>query len=343
MIFMLIGKNIKFALAVFSVFVLALLILFQQAGQNEEKDKTDKTNTENNYSFIQGEETGEQQERKEEGSSFMNLFESFKKDCQYAPDTGDNSEEQERVFISLEDLKKGFAEIAETGEVFSDDTDSERVHKLSDEEYFVNFYGEQYVVYLNALQDLMVGDGYIEESEKMELKTEQDTYSFFIKFVDYALEKGYIDKEAKRNVESGIKVLIELNKNERPAMESRIIDEISALDLPDGLLDRVASYFISTARAVGEVDIGIECYRPSPPGMDCKGSIVPAGFNGWSFCCNCGLFCSYGCKYVPDCSKETCNVQMGCLNAVCPRSAAIWDVLGVFGGTGICGCACPGG
>jgi len=291
---------------------------------------------------------GEKEQEKNEGkSNFMKSFEIFKEECRYAPDPKDTSEKEERVFTSIEDLKKIFTRTTEIEDKNDGQTKTdEQIRKLSDEEYFTLFYGEPYAEYVNMLQQTMLDEGYLSENEMVDIETEQDTYPIFIKFADFMISKGYADEEIRQSVESGVKSLIELNRNERPFMErgiieEKIMNEISAKSSSGNFLDRTISFFISIARAVGEVTMPY-CYRPSPPGMDCKGNIKPAGFNGWAYCCNCGLFCSYGCKYVADCSKETCNVQMGCLNAVCPRSAAIWDGF-TTGGTGICGCACPGG
>ncbi|MBU1091483.1 hypothetical protein KKA27_01305 [Patescibacteria group bacterium] len=336
------GKNIKLALAVFSVFVLALLVFFQQAGQSEEKDKTDKTDTENSYSFTQREEAGEQ-ERKEEKSSFMNLFELFKKDCQYAPDPEDNSEEQERVFISLEDLKKGFVGMPKTEEDAEIKID-EQESKLSDEEYFTLFYGEPYAEYVNSLQQIMLEEGYLNEDEVVDVKTEQDTYPIFTKFVDFMIYEGHVDEEIRQLARNGIKELIELNKFERPFMEREIIEreimnKISAKSLPDTFLGKIIYFFVSAVQAVGEVTTP-DCYRSSPPGQGCLKEI---GFNGWAYCCNCGWKQEgYYRRWVADCSKENCDQSDGCLNSVCPRAAAIWDGF-TSAGTGICGCACSGG
>ncbi|MCP3686578.1 MAG: hypothetical protein GY861_28400 [bacterium] len=90
--------------------------------------------------------------------------------------------------------------------------------------------------------------------------------------------------------------------------------------------DSVIGLFFNTAYAewVTEGD----CYKDDAD----SGS----GFNGATFCCNCGMFCSKGCKWYDDCGTNStkCNVDLGCLNSTCMMNqSAIWDEQ-----TMVCGC-----
>ncbi len=231
----------------------------------------------------------------------------------------------EKVFISVEELKKQFSpRIGEKCIPVSTPTMSgDLVFSMSDEEYFKRVYPAEYIKYLNDLQDAMLRDAFILESGKITFKTEEDTINLFLKFIDYAFSKGYIKSEEKTKLQEGVQITLrELNKQERPFVEKRLLQTT----VLEGTLHKLIALFASDANAQS-VTVG-ECYT--------MGAYRPGGFNAWSFCCNCGLWCGYGCSFVYDCGPAgvLCNSGWyGCLNGVCYYQPAIWDPMG-----GICGC-----
>ncbi len=231
----------------------------------------------------------------------------------------------EKVFISVEELKKQFSpQISEKSIPISTPAVSgDSVFSMSDEEYFKRVYPPEYIKYLNDLQDAMLRDAFMLESEKITFKTEEDTINLFLKFTDYAFSKGYIKSEEKTKLQEGVQITLrELNKQERPFVEKRLLQTT----VLEGTLHKLIALFASDANAQS-VTVG-ECYT--------MGAYRPGGFNAWSFCCNCGLWCGYGCSFVYDCGPAgvLCNSGWyGCLNGVCYYQPAIWDPMG-----GICGC-----
>jgi len=93
---------------------------------------------------------------------------------------------------------------------------------LTDEEWFILTYPKEYAGLLEFLQNLMLGDGYIKESDKIAFKTEEDTYAVFNTFVDYAASKGYITEEKKNDFKFGINFVLKgYNARERASVEGR--------------------------------------------------------------------------------------------------------------------------
>lgn len=223
------------------------------------------------------------------------------------------------------------------------------VKKLSDEEYFREFYPQTYIVYLDTLQEAMLKDAFIDESEKTVFKTEEDTFKLFFRFIDYLAVKGQINEEQKKNFKEGVDVALRgFNKMERLMVEQTILERRSALR---EFLEHIFGVLMSEAYACG-INTGYpDCYVGITQGAgeygevtdtqtDLQfgeyGEVLNMGFNGWSYCCNCGLWCGYGCTYVYDCgpSGAACNSGWyGCLNGICQYGNAIWDQM-----SGICGC-----
>lgn len=93
---------------------------------------------------------------------------------------------------------------------------------LTDEEWFTLAYPKEYVGLLESLQNLMLSEGYIRESDKIAFKTEKDTYATFNTFVDYAASKGYIAEGKKDDFKFGINFVLEgYNARERASIEGR--------------------------------------------------------------------------------------------------------------------------
>jgi len=212
--------------------------------------------------------------------------------------------EKTEEFIPFEELEQEFVEKEKEKEEEPGVVSQEI--QLLDEEYFDLFYPENYIDYLNAMQRMMVEGGYIDEGEVIIFGKEEDVYPVLVKIIDYVADEEYITEEERLNFKNGVEELKILNKIERPYV-----------------IEQLLGILISKAYAFGGL-----CFRSGAGG--------PGGFNGWAWCCNCGMFCTTdGCIFMPDCGPggSRCNVQFGCLNRVCPSGPAIWDPM-----TGICGC-----
>jgi hypothetical protein len=198
--------------------------------------------------------------------------------------------------------------------------------RLSDEEYFVKFYGVDFINNLNHLQNELIAKGLLPASKMVILRTENDLYRFLNNQVDFMEERKYISPERAKNLRNGFNVVLpELHRMERPFMEKRILG-LSALKI---YIAKLAASFIREAYAQAYVNDGVDCYNQIP-------TVNPGGFNGGSTCCNCGIVFRHGhAHYMEDCGFNgvLCDVQMGCLNEVCNGRPAIWDPM-----TGICGC-----
>ena len=198
---------------------------------------------------------------------------------------------------------------------------------LTDEAYFKAVYTNDYVAYLNKLQDLMFADGYIKESDRIQIKNEDDTFLLFNRFVGFLVIKGNITENEGILLKDGVNVALrQLNAEERPLVEKQLLSSNILKDLFARLMNSISPAYAAQIKG---------CYREAPI---VKGE--KPGFNGWASSCNAGYFCSYGCTYHNDCGPNGafCNVQTGCLNGACPNGAAIWDQQ-----TGICGCGKPSG
>ena len=198
---------------------------------------------------------------------------------------------------------------------------------LTDEAYFKAVYTSDYIDYLNKLQDLMFADGYIKESDKIQIKNENDTFLLFNRFVGFLMLKKDITESEGILLKNGVNVALRrLNAEERPMVEKQLLSSNVLRDFFANLMMYISPVYAEQIR---------ECYREAPSVRGEK-----PGFNGWASSCNAGYFCSYGCTYHNDCGPNgaSCNVQTGCLNGACPNGAAIWDQQ-----TGICGCGKPSG
>ncbi|MDO8555409.1 MAG: hypothetical protein Q7R75_02490 [bacterium] len=198
---------------------------------------------------------------------------------------------------------------------------------LTDEAYFKAVYTGDYIAYLNKLQDLMFADGYIKESDKIQIKDENDTFLLFNRFVGFLVLKKNITESEGELLKNGVNVTLRrLNAEERPLVEKQLLSSNVFKDLFANLMALISPAYAAQTK---------ECYRGA---LSVKGE--KPGFNGWASSCNAGYFCSYGCTYFDDCGHNgaSCNVQTGCLNGACPNGAAIWDQQ-----TGICGCGTPSG
>jgi hypothetical protein len=87
--------------------------------------------------------------------------------------------------------------------------------------------------------------------------------------------------------------------------------EAKRKDILDGILSILIPRAAS-AQALGDDFVTLpDCWKsktiPNPKG----------GTNLFAPCCNCGLWCGYGCTFYWDCGRNAskCNVHLGCLNS----------------------------
>ncbi|PIR70313.1 MAG: hypothetical protein COU46_02095 [Candidatus Niyogibacteria bacterium CG10_big_fil_rev_8_21_14_0_10_42_19] len=242
---------------------------------------------------------------------------------------------------------------------------------LTDEEIFNAVNPPEYINAISYTQDHLISVGFLKEEGRLPLDSDDNIINTQLKGVEYLMSQGYISPEDYN------RAVIYLNTDYRVFREMEVervkqehIQGISLLKSPVKKYKTISSdegnpskilVFLSFAERFGFYNVlkttfkiflsknamaysssgnwvtSPECWKDLSP----TGS--PIGFNGWSFCCNCGLFCSEGCEYFEDCGPygADCNVPFGCLNGACESYPnAIWDpFIGSGGiGTGICGC-----
>ena len=225
---------------------------------------------------------------------------------------------------------------------------------LSEDQIFDILWPESYRDALIMLQDLMVKDGFMPESQKIsQMKSDQHIYAALIKIADYAVKQGWVESVDFDKLRAGIEELERTIFVERANL--RTTGKVSSdILLPGGQrIDKTPaskqSFFsmiidglkysltanTANAQFLGWHTLGADCYKDLAPRYP-----VP-GPNLWAFCCNCGFFCTpLGCTFLPDCGpfSVACDVPLGCLNLMCKAwPNAIWDDFS-YPGTGICGC-----
>lgn len=230
---------------------------------------------------------------------------------------------------------------------------------LSEEQVFDTIWPESYRNALITLQDLMIKDGFILETEKKtHITSDDDVYATLLSIASYAVKQGWTESANFNQLKAGIQELERVVARERTNL--RMTGKVSAdVLLPGGqridktphikqdffsmIIDGL-KYSLITGEAHAQI--------PGAPGWhtipDCYKDLAPnpsPGVSLWAFCCNCGLLCTpSGCVRVRDCGPggllPACNVPLGCLNLMCfPFPNAVWDAFwNPPPGTGICGC-----
>lgn len=204
--------------------------------------------------------------------------------------------------------------------------------RLTDEEYFVGFYGQEMINRFNKSLDFLVSQGFLKRENKINIKTESDMNVFFNIYLSYGAGKSTLINNRESQLRQGLNIVLpELWSREHSYMEERILKE-RGLSC-SAVLNRVLAFWAPQKASAQQNEVtNPECYREGTNGSQ--------GTNGWAMCCNCGEFCSEGCEWFDDCGPQSasCNVYHGCLNSNCQGVAAIWDQE-----TGICGCSGSGG
>lgn len=242
------------------------------------------------------------------------------------------------------------------------ETQAETTKQLSEEEIFDRIWPKEYKDYLGMLEGVMIDDGFLDAGEKQDvIDSDEKVYAILLKMIDYAESKQWLVTADAARLREGVSVFLpETILKERQGLKNGHVSsehvlprdqnvsnvwygkEFFVQDLIDGLK---FVFSVSTASANPGWVTSPDCYKDDNPFYP-----VP-GFNGLTFCCDCGLkiACSSTgvcfCVYEEHCGPSGCNCfNFGCLNGQCGWPAgpaigpelwpnAIWDPV-----TGICGC-----
>lgn len=215
---------------------------------------------------------------------------------------------------------------------------------LTEKEVFDQIWPPSYIEALKSVEKTLKDTGFLDSNKRISFASDGDIYKFLKLQVDFAEKNTWISKEEAGRFRDAItNILPQIIASERAALfrGQNSINTVPGYqqftnvpaspqnrlnDLLDGL-----KYVFSLAQPAEAAWIrGVVCYKDDAP-------LNPApGFNGATFCCNCGKRCRPRCVFVPDCGTfgAGCDIHFGCLNNVCrfwPN--AIWNPA-----TGICGC-----
>jgi len=260
--------------------------------------------------------------------------------------------------FSNQDEKKNVSVGRETSQgVETSQNNTSKVPQLTEEEIFSRLWPVEYRNALITLQDLMIKDGFMLESEKVShMTSDEHIYAALLKIADYALKQGWVESADFDQLRTGIQELERTISMERTNLRTK--GKISnGVLLPGGQrinkTPLTKQSFFSTIIDGLKYSLTVNTANAQIPGVpgwhttpDCYKDLAPVnpvpGVNLWAFCCNCGLLCTpFGCVGIPDCGPFSlaCNVPLGCLNRFCGGwPNAIWDSFSNPLGTGICGC-----
>ncbi len=214
-----------------------------------------------------------------------------------------------------------------------------------------NLFPQKYILALSQIQDGLVRADWMKESERTSFVTEEDVFKFLERAVESFVAHGaYRTEEEIQSARYAAQVgFRELWKAERdfygerktsalfpwinpPAGGKKNNSELAVLmENKASIVDGLLAAIIPKEALAFSIGVGEDTFVTIP---DCWKNIQQgsrAAQNLMALCCNCGLFCSYGCTFYWDCGNENgskCNVPLGCLNAVCKGdTTAIFDGL----------------
>lgn len=234
---------------------------------------------------------------------------------------------------------------------------------ITEEEVFQRVWTPSYLAHLKRIENTTItpGDdqggevlnGAVKEwaipvDQRTSLSTDEEVYKTLLNVTQEAYENGWITREQLDDYKRGIteilpqiiqqeKALIRKGENPQGILPAgqRFLESSSIAVLAKDFLDGLAYIFRIVEPANAAWVRGDDCYKDDDPSNNTR------GFNGSTFCCNCGLHChpcKFGCcwHFHKDCGEQAteCQIHFGCLNAVCKDwPNAIWDKE-----TSICGC-----
>jgi len=248
---------------------------------------------------------------------------------------------------------------------------------LTDEEVFVRLWPETYRNALVGIQNVIIKDGIItgniretaltpdigpEDSEPLAnwsipdgekitvFKSDADIYRANLLILYYAFKNGYITETEYNNFKKGITELlpkiVEIEKayirqggtgsqsSVLPGYQSLSSDNSSIEFLFKNIFEGLKYVFYVAEPANAAWIRGGDCYKDDAP----YPGAPPLGYNGATFCCNCGFVhrsrCRWSFRFDCGTGGSACDIQLGCLNRICGGTPnAIWDP-----SSGLCGC-----
>jgi len=232
----------------------------------------------------------------------------------------------------------------------------EVVNPLTDEEIFNAIWHPDYVQALKMIENQMVQDGVMKDTERSTFSRDEDFYVFLQTTLEYARAKGWLEEEDyQRYQKVWAEDLPQMVKQEREALkksgrrsgvlpaDQRLSLEKPTASLLKDVVDGVLYSVLLVRPAYASWVRSPDCYKDDDPDYN-----IP-GFNARIFCCNCGIVifvCGETCceEFVEDCGEQgnECEqrsdcapyIPLGCLNLICGSwPNAIWDP-----DTGTCGC-----
>lgn len=186
---------------------------------------------------------------------------------------------------------------------------------------FKKLYPDYYLSALQALHRMMKNDGFLSSGSLFAIANENDLFSFLETLITYAETKQYIKQT------DATRFRIALHGEVKKILHRERFQYERTRSLRPFLYSLFT--FLRTKTALADVVTSPDCYADRNPTNPIPGVNVP-----WPLCCNCGLTCP-DLDFVDDCGPDgdDCDIQLGCLNLICPNGNAIWDPV-----TGICGC-----
>lgn len=198
--------------------------------------------------------------------------------------------------------------------------------------------------------------------EYTSLSTDEEVLKTLMSIAREAYAQGIIDEKEFRAAEHGINdVLPDTIKAERRGFaqggksgillprDQHFSQKNGTRQFIYDLMEGVIYTLLQVEPAYAQWVTNPDCYKDDNPNYN------TVGFNGWAFCCNCGIkiyVCGDSCceewhddcgENNRDCEGDCGTIKLGCLNLVCENwPNAIWDRLDDGADypnpTGICGC-----
>lgn len=206
-----------------------------------------------------------------------------------------------------------------------------------DEEVFRILNPKAFLDVIVELQDILVQNHYIKDSERIAFTSEENNVHFFLQFIDYLYAEKVLTAEDYQRFKTVLPgYYLNLRRWEAENLRNTLKKKSAQKNAYQSPLSIIGTpYMLYLAQEIGltkiikitshvlnprtYIETACAASCTPPPGPDCfqVGPPAPVGYNVFAPCCSC-------------CVK---GVPIGCLNLYCAGKSAIWDPM-----TGICGC-----
>ncbi|PIR69579.1 MAG: hypothetical protein COU47_02380 [Candidatus Niyogibacteria bacterium CG10_big_fil_rev_8_21_14_0_10_46_36] len=227
---------------------------------------------------------------------------------------------------------------------------------LTDEEVFSFVWPTEYKEYLATLQDILIREGFLSESERSNFSTDQEIFSLLLHMVDYMESKQHISLFQAEQFRSTLQGELPLLIGQERSILERAFLEYEALENGSALFEKKETYaslmrfieylrFMSSAQEAHAQTPGGDIFQGCGLIFDLTGGAatvagIAGGLGVGEITGGCykdfapfNLVCGFN-TFAPCCNCSAGGVPIGCLNGVCAAwPNAIWDE-----DTGICGC-----